>query len=256
MGSSALSWHFLPKYITVLRKHWAAGRVVRATQQILKFMIRPSSPVFAMCFLILWGMVGALPQGVAEEHDFQQPFQLLKEFWSLGLDIAEGVPKIPSRNDHHISLLFVHDTISQHNQWLWHFSGHGCFVFNARCWKRGASTNWSLFHFVRAKLDRNSWGTAWLINNGIQRTFKTHWDTFRTGSVIHRVVTLSLRFKAENAAAQSSWIAEHFLLGILRDSSRKATACTVIIVSLNRNNFCKAAVKKKKKWQCRLFSSP
>lgn len=209
-----------------------------------------------MCVLILWGMVGALPQGVAEEHDSQQPFQLLKELWSLGLNIAEGVPKTPSRNDHHTSLLFVHDTISQHNQWLWHFSGHGCFVFNARCWKRGASTNWSLSHFVRAKLDSNSWGTAWLINKSIQRTFKTHWDTFRTGSVIHRVATLSLRVKAENVAAQSSRIAGGFLLWILRDSSRKATACTVIIVSLKRNNFCKTAVKKKKKWQCRLFSSP
>lgn len=40
-------------------------------------------------------MVGGLPRPVAEEHDFQPPFQPLKELWSLSLNIAEGVPKSP-----------------------------------------------------------------------------------------------------------------------------------------------------------------
>lgn len=138
---------------------------------------------------------------------------------------------------------FVHNTISQHNQLLWHFSGHGCFVLNGRCWKRGASTNWSLFHFVRTKLDSNSWGTAWLINTSIQRTFKTHWDIFRTRSPLHPVVTISA-FKAENVFVLSSRVADIFLLWILRDLSWKATASIVSIVSLNTNHGCKMGLWK------------
>lgn len=135
-----------------------------------------------------------LPQRVAAEHDFTQPYPQLEAFCSPGLNIAESVPKSPLRTSTSPPL-FVRDTISRRNQLLWHFSGHGCFVFHARRWKRGESTNWSLFHFVRTKLDSKSQGTAWLINSSIQSTFKTRWDIFRTRLAIYRVATLSVRSK-------------------------------------------------------------
>lgn len=75
---------FSPKYTTVLRKHSAAGRVVRATQRILKFMIAVNRQTFIPCTCnVLSHTMG--------------------NGW--GLEIAEGAPEAPSRIDHHATSL-------------------------------------------------------------------------------------------------------------------------------------------------------